>query len=36
VGLNYPPQIVAAMMIGVEIVFSLLLVFEVKKLPAAA
>jgi hypothetical protein len=35
VGLNYPPQIVAAMMIGVEIVFSLLLVFEVKKLPAA-
>jgi hypothetical protein len=36
VGLNYPSQIVAAMMIGVEIVFSLLLVFEVKKLPAAA
>ena len=36
VGLNYPPQIVAGMMIGVEITFSLLLVLEVKKLPAAA
>ncbi len=35
VGLNFSPQIVAGMMIGVEIIFSLLLVFEVKKLPAA-
>lgn len=32
VGINFPPYIVAGFMIGVEIVFSLLLVFEVKNL----
>ena len=35
VGINFPPYIVAGCMIAVEIVFSLLLVFEIKKLPAA-
>jgi len=31
-GTNYPPYLVAGFMIGVEIVFSLLLSFEIKKL----
>lgn len=35
VGLNFPPYIVAGFMIAVEIVFSLLLSMEVRKLPAA-
>jgi len=33
IGLNFPPYFVAGFMIVVEIVFSLLLSFEVKKLP---
>ncbi len=32
-GVNFPPYVVAGLMIAVEIVFSLLLVKEVKKLP---
>jgi len=32
IGVNYPPYMVAGLMIVFEIVFSLLLVFEVKKL----
>lgn len=35
VGLNYPPQIVAGLMIVVEMVFSLLLIGEVRKLPVS-
>ncbi|WKZ39415.1 MAG: hypothetical protein QY328_14210 [Anaerolineales bacterium] len=35
VGLNFPPYVVAGFMIAVEIVFSLLLSMEVRKLPAA-
>lgn len=35
VGINYPPYYVAGFMIAVEIVFSLLLVFEVKRLPVS-
>ena len=35
VGLNFPPYIVAGFMIAVEIVFSLLLSMEVRKLPTA-
>jgi hypothetical protein len=34
VGINFPPYLVAGVMIFFEIVFSLLLVGEVKKLPA--
>jgi hypothetical protein len=34
VGVNFPPSFVAGFMIAVEIVFSLLLIIEVKKLPA--
>lgn len=33
VGVNFPPSVVAGLMIGVEIVFSLLLALEVKNLP---
>jgi fumarate reductase subunit D len=33
VGLNFPAALVAGFMIAVEIVFSLLLIVEVKKLP---
>jgi hypothetical protein len=33
VGISYPPQAVAAVMIGVEVLFSLLLVLELRKLP---
>ena len=33
VGVNFPPSFVAGFMIAVEIVFSLLLINEVKKLP---
>ena len=36
VGLNFPPYFVAGFMIAVEIVFSLLLSIEVKKLPSIA
>lgn len=36
VGINFPPSLVAGMMIMVEIVFSLLLINEVRKLPIAA
>ena len=35
VGINFPPAAVAGMMIGVEIIFSLLLFTEVKRLPAS-
>jgi len=35
VGVNFPPSAVAGMMIGVEIVFSLLLFAEVKRLPVS-
>ncbi len=34
IGLNFPPYFVAGLMIAFEIVFSLLLRFEVKKLPS--
>jgi hypothetical protein len=34
VGLNFPPSFVAGLMIAVEIVFSLLLIYEVRKIPA--
>jgi hypothetical protein len=34
VGLNFPPSFVAGLMIAIEIVFSLLLIYEVRKLPA--
>lgn len=34
-GINYPPSVVAGVMIVVEIVFSLLLINEVKKLPVS-
>jgi len=33
VGLNFPPSAVAGMMIGLEIIFSLLLIGEVRRLP---
>ncbi|MDO9120238.1 MAG: hypothetical protein Q7U31_00530, partial [Anaerolineaceae bacterium] len=33
-GLNYAPSVVAGLMVVVEIVFSLLLIVEVKKLPS--
>jgi len=33
IGVNFPPSFVAGFMIAVEIVFSLLLINEVKKLP---
>jgi hypothetical protein len=33
VGVNFPPSFVAGFMIAVEIVFSLLLINEVRKLP---
>lgn len=32
VGLNFAPSVVAGMMVGIEIIFSLLLFFEVKKM----
>lgn len=32
IGINFPPHVVAGLMIGVEIIFSLLLAFEVKNL----
>jgi len=35
VGINFPPYIVAGMMIAVEIIFSVLLSLEVRKLPAS-
>ena len=35
IGLNFPPYFVAGLMIAVEIVFSLLLSVEVKKLPSS-
>jgi len=35
VGVNFPPSAVAGMMIGVEILFSLLLFAEVKRLPVS-
>lgn len=35
VGINFPPYFVAGLMIMVEIVFSLLLSYEVRKLPSA-
>ena len=35
VGVNSPPSTIAGLMIAVEIIFSLLLVNEIKKLPAA-
>lgn len=36
VGINFPPSLVAGMMIMVEIIFSLLLINEVRKLPITA
>ena len=36
VGVNFPPYVVAGMMIGFELLFSALLVAEVRGLPAAA
>jgi len=33
VGVNFPPSFVAGFMIAVEIVFSLLLIVEVRRLP---
>jgi hypothetical protein len=33
IGVNFPPYFVAGLMIAVEVVFSLLLGFEVKRLP---
>jgi hypothetical protein len=35
VGLNFPPQSVAALMVVVEVVFSLLLISEIRRLPVA-
>ena len=35
IGLKFPPAYVAGFMIAVEVLFSILLAFEVKKLPAA-
>jgi hypothetical protein len=36
VGLNFPPYFVAGLMIAIEIIFSLLLSYEVKKLPISS
>ncbi len=36
VGINFPPYVVAGCMIAVEIVFSLLLMLEIRKLPVSA